>query len=124
MIRFAMKREGRTEFDDVVRGTVSFDNALQDDFVMIKADGFPTYHFASVVDDHLMEITHVVRGDEWLSSAPKHVQLYEAFGWEPPIWVHPPLILDVTGKKLCQAQRDPDRVHITTAKPATCPMPC
>ena len=100
VIRFAMKREGRTEFQDIVRGTVSFDNALQDDFVMIKADGFPTYHFASVVDDHLMEITHVVRGDEWLSSAPKHVQLYEAFGWQQPIWVHPPLILDVTGKKL------------------------
>lgn len=100
VIRFAMKREGRTEFQDVIRGTVGFDNALQDDFVMIKADGFPTYHFASIVDDHLMEITHVVRGDEWLSSAPKHVQLYEALGWESPVWVHPPLILDTTGKKL------------------------
>lgn len=100
VIRFAMKREGRTEFNDVIRGLVGFENSLQDDFVMIKADGFPTYHFASVVDDHLMEITHVVRGDEWLSSAPKHVQIYEALGWEPPIWVHPPLILDVTGKKL------------------------
>lgn len=100
VIRFAMKREGRTEFNDVIRGLVGFENSLQDDFVMIKADGFPTYHFASVVDDHLMEITHVVRGDEWLSSAPKHVQIYEALGWEPPVWVHPPLILDVTGKKL------------------------
>jgi len=100
VIRFAMKRDGRTEFDDAVRGRVGFENILQDDFVMIKADGFPTYHFASIVDDHLMEITHVIRGEEWLSSAPKHVQLYEAMGWEPPIWVHPPLILDVTGKKL------------------------
>lgn len=100
VIRFKMKREGRTEFDDAVRGNVSFENILQDDFVMIKADGFPTYHFASIVDDHLMEITHVVRGEEWLSSAPKHIQLYEALGWEPPVWVHPPLILDVTGKKL------------------------
>ena len=100
VIRFAMKLEGRTEFDDIVRGRVGFDNSLQDDFVMIKADGFPTYHFASVVDDRLMEITHVVRGDEWISSAPKHLQLYEAFGWTPPQWVHPPLILDESGRKL------------------------
>lgn len=100
VIRFKMKSEGRTEFDDAVRGRVGFENSLQDDFVAIKADGFPTYHFASVVDDHLMEITHVIRGDEWLSSAPKHLQLYEAFGWTPPVWVHPPLILDTSGKKL------------------------
>lgn len=102
VIRFKMKREGRTEFEDVVRGRVGFDNALQDDFVALKADGFPTYHFASVVDDHLMEITHVIRGDEWLSSVPKHLQLYEAFGWTPPVWVHPPLILDTSGKKLAK----------------------
>lgn len=83
-----------------MRGRVSFRNELQDDFVAIKADGFPTYHFANVVDDHLMEITHVIRGEEWLSSAPKHVQLYEAFGWNQPTWVHPPLILDENGRKL------------------------
>lgn len=100
VIRFKMKLEGTTELDDVVRGHVSFRNELQDDFVIIKADGFPTYHFASVVDDHHMEITHVVRGDEWLSSAPKHMQIYEALGWEPPTWVHPSLILDESGKKL------------------------
>ncbi|MBO7393337.1 MAG: glutamate--tRNA ligase [Abditibacteriota bacterium] len=100
VIRFAMKREGRTEFDDIVRGHVGFDNELQDDFIIIKADGFPTYHFASIVDDHLMGITHVVRGEEWLSSAPKHLQLYEAMGWEPPVWVHLPLILGTDGKKL------------------------
>ena len=100
VIRFKMKLEGTTELDDLVRGHVSFRNDLQDDFIAIKADGFPTYHFASVVDDHLMEITHVVRGDEWLSSAPKHMQLYEAFGWTPPQWVHPSLILDERGKKL------------------------
>jgi len=100
VIRFKMKLEGRTEFDDIVRGRIGFENSLQDDFVAIKADGFPTYHFASVVDDHLMEITHVIRGDEWLSSIPKHIQLYEAFGWTPPFWVHPPLILDTFGKKL------------------------
>ncbi|MGI6296067.1 MAG: glutamate--tRNA ligase [Armatimonadota bacterium] len=100
VIRFAMKNEGTTELDDVVRGHVSFRNDLQDDFIIVKADGFPTYHFASVVDDHLMQITHVVRGDEWLSSAPKHVQIYEALGWQPPVWVHPSLILDERGKKL------------------------
>jgi glutamyl-tRNA synthetase len=102
VIRFKMKLEGRSEFDDVVRGRIGFENSLQDDFVAIKADGFPTYHFANVVDDHLMEITHVIRGDEWLSSAPKHLQLYEAFGWTPPVWVHPPLILDTSGKKLAK----------------------
>lgn len=100
VIRFKMKLEGRTELDDVVRGRVGFDNSLQDDFIIIKADGFPTYHFASIVDDHLMQITHVVRGEEWLSSAPKHIQLYEALGWEAPVWVHLPLILDTSGKKL------------------------
>jgi len=100
VIRFKMKLEGRSEFTDVVRGVVGFENSLQDDFVVIKADGFPTYHFASVVDDHMMEITHVIRGEEWVSSAPKHIQLYEALGWEMPLWVHPPLILDTSGKKL------------------------
>lgn len=100
VIRFKMKQEGTTELDDVVRGHVSFRNDLQDDFVALKADGFPTYHFACVVDDHHMKITHVIRGEEWLSSAPKHMQLYEALGWEPPIWVHPPLILDENGRKL------------------------
>jgi glutamyl-tRNA synthetase len=100
VVRFKMEREGKSEFTDVVRGLVSFQNELEDDFVIIKADGFPTYHFASVVDDHHMEITHVIRGEEWLSSAPKHLQLYKAFGWTPPAWVHPPLILDETGKKL------------------------
>lgn len=100
VIRFKMKRDGVTDFNDVVRGTVSFQNELEDDFVIIKADGFPTYHFASIVDDHHMQITHVIRGEEWISSAPKHIQLYDAFGWEPPIWVHPPLILDEKGKKL------------------------
>jgi len=102
VIRFKMKEEGVTEFDDVVRGHISFQNELQDDFIAIKADGYPTYHFASVVDDHEMEITHVVRGDEWLSSTPKHVQEYEAFGWPQPKWVHPSLILDERGKKLAK----------------------
>ncbi|MEN6357805.1 MAG: glutamate--tRNA ligase [Armatimonadota bacterium] len=102
VIRFKMKLEGRTEFDDTVRGRIEFDNTLQDDFIIIKADGFPTYHFASVVDDHLMQITHVIRGEEWLSSAPKHVQLYEALGWEQPTWVHSTSILDTSGKRLAK----------------------
>lgn len=111
VIRFKMKLEGTTEIDDVVRGHVSFRNELQDDFVAIKADGFPTYHFASIVDDHLMEITHVIRGDEWLSSAPKHLQMYEAFGWEPPMWVHPPLVLDEHGRKLSKRSDTQTRFH-------------
>lgn len=111
VIRFKMKLEGTTEIDDVVRGHVSFRNELQDDFVAIKADGFPTYHFASIVDDHLMKITHVIRGDEWLSSAPKHLQMYEAFGWEPPIWVHPPLVLDEHGRKLSKRSDTQTRFH-------------
>lgn len=111
VIRFRMKLEGTTEIDDVVREHVSFRNDLQDDFVAIKADGFPTYHFASIVDDHLMEITHVIRGDEWLSSAPKHLQMYEAFGWDPPIWVHPPLVLDEHGRKLSKRSDTQTRFH-------------
>jgi len=100
VVRFAMPDSGTTTFHDIVRGDVTFDNALQDDFVILKSDGFPTYHLANVVDDHLMEITHVIRGEEWISSTPKHVQLYAAFGWEPPVWVHPPLILGPDRSKL------------------------
>ncbi len=100
VIRFAMNIEGTTEFDDVVRGHLVFDNSLQDDFVIIKSDGYPTYNFANVVDDHLMQITHVIRGEEFISSTPKHVQLYEAFGWKAPIWVSVPLILDERRRKL------------------------
>ncbi len=100
VIRFAMPLEGETSFHDEVRGDISFDNALIDDFVMMKADGFPTYQFASVVDDHLMDITHVIRSDEWVASTPKHVRLYEALGWEPPKFVHPSLILGPDRSKL------------------------
>lgn len=100
VVRFAMPESGTTTFMDLIRGEVTFDNSLQDDFVMLKSDSFPTYHFASVVDDHLMEITHVLRGEEWISSAPKHVQLYKALGWDQPVWVHPPLILGPDRSKL------------------------
>ncbi|MBI2844641.1 MAG: glutamate--tRNA ligase [Armatimonadetes bacterium] len=100
VIRFAMPTSGQTSFVDVVRGELSFDNALQDDFVILKSDGYPTYHFASVVDDHLIKISHVIRSEEWISSTPKHVQLYSALGWEPPAWVHPSLILGPDRSKL------------------------
>jgi len=106
VVRFAMKREGTTVLNDLVRGPVEFENALQDDFVMLKSDGFPTYHLGVVVDDTEMEITHAIRGDEWISSAPKHIQIYEALGWEPPLWAHLPLILGADRKKLSKRQGD------------------
>ena len=100
VIRFKVPQEGMTAFKDEVRKEITFENRLLDDFVILKSDGFPTYHFASVVDDHLMEISHVIRSEEWISSTPKHVLLYAALGWEPPKWVHPPLILGPDRSKL------------------------
>lgn len=105
-IRFAMKKDGQTVLHDTVRGEVVFENKLQDDFVMMKSDGYPTYHLGVVVDDTAMEISHAIRGDEWISSAPKHIQLYEALGWEPPIWAHLPLILGPDHKKLSKRSGD------------------
>ena len=90
VVRFRMDRTGVTTLDDAIRGDVTFQNALQDDFVIVKTDGFPTYHLAMLVDDHDMEITHVIRGEEWLASAPKHLQLYEAMGWPAPHFAHLP----------------------------------
>ena len=87
-------------WQDVVHGQVSFPANVVEDFIIIKSDGFPTYHFASVVDDHLMEISHVLRGDEWISSTPKHLLLYDAFGWKAPEFVHMPPILGPDHKKL------------------------
>ena len=92
VVRFAMPREGATAVEDALRGAVEFRNELLDDHVLLKRDGFPTYHLASMTDDHEMEITHVIRGEEWLPSAPRHVALYEAMGWEQPVWVHLPII--------------------------------
>ena len=100
VVRMMIPDGREIEFDDVVRGHVTFDSSLVDDQVILKTDGFPTYHLAAVVDDHLMQITHVIRGEEWLSSTPKHVLLYEYLGWEPPKFVHVPLIVDSNGKKL------------------------
>ncbi len=100
VIRFKVPEEGITSFMDIVRGEISFENRLLDDFILIKSDGFPTYQFANVVDDHTMEITHIIRGEEWISSTPKHVLLYQAFGWTPPAFAHPPLILGSDRSKL------------------------
>jgi len=100
VIRLNVPNEGTTTFHDEIYGDISVDNSELDDMILIKSDGFPTYNFANVVDDHLMGITHVVRGNEYLSSAPKYNRLYEAFGWEIPVYVHCPLITDEEHRKL------------------------
>ena len=100
VIRLAMPREGESVVADLLRGEIRIDNALVDDQVLLKSDGFPTYHLANVVDDHLMEISHVVRAEEWISSLPKHVQLYRAFGWEPPTFCHLPLLRNADRSKI------------------------
>ena len=94
VIRLNVPNEGETTFHDEIYGDITVDNSELDDMILIKSDGFPTYNFANVIDDHLMEISHVVRGNEYLSSAPKYNRLYEAFGWEVPVYVHCPLITD------------------------------
>ena len=99
VIRQKVPLEGTTTFDDVVYGSITVENSTLDDQILLKADGFPTYNFANVVDDHLMGITNVIRGSEYLSSAPKYNLLYEAFGWEIPIYMHcPPVMKDATHK--------------------------
>lgn len=100
VIRQNNPREGKTTFHDEIYGDISVDNAELDDMILIKSDGYPTYNFANVVDDHLMGITHVVRGNEYLSSSPKYNRLYEAFGWDVPVYVHCPLITDESHQKL------------------------
>jgi glutamyl-tRNA synthetase len=100
VVRLAMPREGETVVADLLRGEMSFDNTLVDDQVLIKSDGYPTYHLANVVDDHLMGITHVIRAEEWISSLPKHAQLYRAFGWEPPVFCHLPLLRNTDKSKI------------------------
>ena len=100
VIRLNIPREGTTTFHDEIYGDITVPNNELDDMILIKSDGFPTYNFANVIDDHLMEITHVVRGNEYLASAPKYNRLYEAFSWEIPVYVHCPLITDENHKKL------------------------
>lgn len=102
--RLAVPLDGETKFKDEVRGEISFQNKDIDDQVLLKTDGFPTYHLAVVVDDHLMEISHVIRAEEWISSTPKHVLLYRAFGWDLPKFIHLPLL------------RNPDKSKISKRK--------
>ncbi len=104
VIRLAMPTTGETGFIDGIRGAIVIDNATIDDQVLLKSDGFPTYHLANVVDDHLMQVSHVIRAEEWIISTPKHVQLYRAFGWTPPAFLHMPLL------------RNPDRSKISKRK--------
>lgn len=100
VIRQNIPNEGTTTFHDELYGDITVENAELDDMILIKSDGYPTYNFANVVDDHTMNITHVVRGNEYLSSSPKYVRLYEAFGWQVPVYIHLPLITDENHKKL------------------------
>ncbi len=100
VIRLKMPTTGVTVIEDALRGKVEFDNQRIDDQVLLKSDGFPTYHLANVVDDHLMKVSHVIRAEEWLSSTPKHVILYEAFGWDKPTFVHMPLLRNTDKSKI------------------------
>jgi glutamyl-tRNA synthetase len=100
VVRFAMPREGTTEVYDLIRGESTFQNANLEDLVLLKSDGYPTYHLANVIDDHDMQITHIMRGEEWIPTAPVHIRLYKAFGWEAPAFAHMPLILAPGGGKL------------------------
>ena len=100
VIRFKMPKDLDVTFKDEVRETVSFNTSALDDKILFKSDGYPTYHLANVIDDHLMEISHVIRAEEWLPSTPLHILLYEAFGWDKPVFAHLPLVLGSDGKKL------------------------
>lgn len=106
VVRFRTPNEGQTLFHDLLRGEIGFHNDSLDDFVILKSDGYPTYHLASVVDDHLMAVSHVLRADDWIPSSPRHVLLYHAFGWDPPSYIHLPLILDQDGGKLSKRAGD------------------
>ncbi len=106
VIRLRVPIGETVHFHDLVRGNIEFDSRTIDDQVLLKSDGFPTYHLANIVDDHLMEITHVIRGEEWVSSTPKHILLYQAFGWEPPKFAHLPLLLNADRSKLSKRQGD------------------
>ncbi|MGE5365598.1 MAG: glutamate--tRNA ligase [Bacteroidota bacterium] len=106
VIRLNVEPDQIIHISDVIRGEVEFNSSTVDDQVLLKSDGYPTYHLANVVDDHLMKITHVIRGEEWLSSTPKHVLLYDFFGWEKPVFAHLPLLLNSDRSKLSKRQGD------------------
>jgi glutamyl-tRNA synthetase len=100
VVRLLMPTEGQSTFRDAIRGQISFENALIQDQVILKSDGYPTYHLAAITDDHDMEITHVFRGEEWIPSTPIHQQIYEAMGWEMPVYAHTPLLLNTDRSKI------------------------
>lgn len=106
VVRLKTPQEGFTEFNDLIYGKIKIANETIDDQVLIKSDGYPTYHFANVIDDHLMEISHIIRGEEWLPSTPKHILLYKAFGWDIPEFAHLPLLLNPDKSKLSKRQGD------------------
>jgi len=110
VIRMKMPQEGTCTVRDSLRGEIEFEYANLDDQIIIKSDGFPTYHLAVVVDDHLMGITHVIRGEEWINSCPKHLKLYEFFSWEPPAYTHLPLLLNPDGSKMSK-RRNPTSIE-------------
>ncbi len=112
VVRLKVPASDTVRFVDAIRGEVTFDSSDVDDQVLIKSDGMPTYHLANVVDDHAMEITHVIRGEEWLPSTPKHILLYRFLGWKPPEMAHLPLILSPTGGKLSKRKADKQNVMV------------
>ena len=115
VIRLAMPSEGESTVIDLLRGEITIDNAQVDDQVLVKSDGFPTYHLANVVDDHLMGITHVIRAEEWISSLPKHVRLYEAFGWDLPVFCHLPLLRNADKSKISKRKNPVSLNHFKRA---------
>ncbi len=115
VIRLAMPAEGETVAHDLLRGDITIANTQVDDQVLLKSDGHPTYHLANVVDDHLMGITHVIRAEEWISSLPKHVRLYEAFGWELPVFCHLPLLRNSDKSKISKRKNPVSIKHYETA---------
>ena len=114
--------EGSTTFRDELRGDITFDHSNVDDQVLLKSDGFPTYHLANVVDDHLMRITDVIRAEEWISSTPKHVLLYKAFGWDLPRFWHMPLLRNIDKSKISK-RKNPVSLIYYRRKPASSPKP-
>jgi len=114
VVRLKVPRRETVRFEDEIRGIVSFETKGLDDQVLLKSDGMPTYHLANVVDDHLMEISHVIRGEEWLSSTPKHMLLYNYLGWEPPVMAHLPLIMSPSGGKLSKRKAEEEGIPVNT----------
>ncbi len=106
VVRFAIPLEGQTVIHDLIYGDITYENKILDDHVLLKSDGFPTYHLAVVIDDHFMQISHIIRGEEWMPSTPKHVLLYQAFNWQIPLMAHIPLIVNPDKTKLSKRQGD------------------